>query len=302
MDIKAKNVVITGGSSGIGKATARLLARHGANVFIVARNRQRLDDALLEIGAERVAEEQQFDAFAADVTDYEDVASAIEAIAKTYGGIEVLVNSAGIARPGYFHELPLSVFTDQIETNYLGTVYATRAVVPEMIARRGGYIVNISSVAGVLGVFGYTAYGASKFAVRGLSEALRIELKPHNIGVSVVIPSDTDTPQLSEERSFQPLETKISEGILKPEKLQGPAEFLAYWLVRIMNDGGDPLDVEQVAKAIVQGIRKEQYLIVPDRTLRVAYHLRGLMVPLANWAFDRLVTVARRQAQGKEPR
>lgn len=297
MDIRAKNVVITGGSSGIGRATATLLAKQGANIFIIARNRQRIDEALTEIETVRVSEEQKFGAFPADVTDYGDIESAIAAVAETYGGTEILINSAGIARPGHFQELPLSDFTEHIETNYLGTVYATKAVVPGMIARGSGYIVNVSSVAGVLGVFGYTAYGASKFAVLGLSEVLRIELKPHNIGVSVVIPSDTDTPQLEEERLLQPLETKISEGIIKPDKLQGPAEHLAYWFVRAMNDGGKPLDAEQVAKALVEGIRKDQYLIVPDRMLGIAYYLRGIVVPLANWAFDRLVPVARRQAQ-----
>ena len=297
MDIRANNVVITGGSSGIGKAIGRLLAKHGANVFIVARNRQRLDEALLEIDAERVAEEQKFDAFSADVTDYEDVESAMAAIEKTYGGTEVLINSAGIARPGYFQELPISDFTEQIKTNYLGTVFATKAVVPGMIARGSGYIVNISSIAGFLGLFGYTAYGASKFAVLGLSDALRIELKPHNIGVSVVLPSDTDTPQLEQDRSLQPLETKICEAILKPEELKRPGEFLAYWLARAVSDGGNPLDVDEVAEAVVDGIRQDRYLIVPDRTLGLAYRLRGITVPLANWAFDRLVPVARRQAQ-----
>jgi 3-dehydrosphinganine reductase len=166
-----------------------------------------------------------------------------------------------------------------------------------MMRRNSGHIVNISSVAGVIGVFGYTAYSASKFAVLGLSDALRVEMKPHGIGVSVVIPNDTDTPQLQEERALQPLETKITEGIVKPERLQRPSEYLAYWLVRLMNDAGNPLDAEQVARAILRGIRKEKYLIIPDPAFGIAYHLRGLVAPLAHWAFDQLVPVARRQTQ-----
>ena len=297
MELAGKNAVVTGGSSGIGKATARLLAQEGANVALVARNQKRLDQALLEIEDGRADRRQRFEAHTADVTSYDDIASVIKDVSRSMGEPDVLINSAGIARPGYFHDLPLADFRKQMDTNYLGTLYATRAVVPAMMRRGSGHVVNVSSVAGVIGVFGYTAYGASKFAVLGLSEALRIELKPHGIGVSVVIPNDTDTPQLQEERALQPLETKITEGIVKPEGLRRPSEYLAYWLVRLMNDAGNPLDAAQVAKAIIRGIRKGKYHIIPDPTFGIAYHLRGLVVPLANWAFDQLVPVARRQAQ-----
>jgi len=299
MELAGKHAVVTGGSSGIGKATARLLAREGADVTIVARNRQRLDQALREIDDERLHRSQRLEARAADVTSYDEIASAVESVSNTTGDPDILINSAGIARPGYFHDLPLADFRQQMDTNYLGTLYATRAAVRPMMSRGGGHVVNVSSVAGVIGVFGYTAYGASKFAVLGLSEALRIELKPHGIGVSVVIPNDTDTPQLEEERALQPLETKITEGIVKPEGLQRPSEYLAYWLVRLMNDAGSPLDADDVAKAIIRGIRKEKYLIIPDPTFSIAYHFRGLLVPLASWAFDQLVPVARRQAQAE---
>ena len=299
MELAGKNAIVTGGSSGIGKVTARLLAQRGANVTIVARNRQRLDQALLEIEGARLNQQQRFRAHTADVTSYDEIASTVEGLSEAGGAPDILINSAGIARPGYFHALPLAEFEEQMDTNYLGTLYATKAAVPAMIQRGGGHIVNISSMAGVLGVFGYTAYGASKFAVLGLSEALRIEMKPHGIGVSVVIPNDTDTPQLQEERALQPLETKITEGIVKPERLERPSEYLAYWLIRLMNDAGDPLDAGHVARAIVRGIRKDRYLIIPDATFSIAYHLRGLFIPLANWAFDQLVPVARRQAQAR---
>jgi 3-dehydrosphinganine reductase len=297
MEPAGKSALVTGGSSGIGKATAKLLARDGADVTIVARNQERLDQALAEIEDERVNPDQRLEACAADVTTPDEIAAAVEDIARGSGGPDILINSAGIARPGYFHVLTPSEFKRHMDTNYLGTLYATRAAVPGMMRRNSGHIVNISSVAGVIGVFGYTAYSASKFAVLGLSDALRVEMKPHGIGVSVVIPNDTDTPQLQEERALQPLETKITEGIVKPERLQRPSEYLAYWLVRLMNDAGNPLDAEQVARAILRGIRKEKYLIIPDPAFGIAYHLRGLVAPLAHWAFDQLVPVARRQTQ-----
>lgn len=299
MDFAGKNAIVTGGSSGIGKATAKLLAAEGANVFIIARNRERLDQALAEIETRRARPDQQLKASSADVTDYEAIESAITAIVERQGGPDILVNSAGIARPGYFQELPVGEFHEHMDINYLGTLHATKACVPLMMAQGSGHIVNVSSVAGVIGVFGYTAYGASKFAVLGLSEVMRIELKPHNIAVSVVIPNDTDTPQLRAERELQPLETKITEGIVKPKELTRPSEFLAYWLIRLIN-GGEPLEADQVAKAVIKGIRQGRYLIVPDPLFGVAYRLRGLVVPLANWAFDRLVPVARRQLADEE--
>jgi len=300
MDFTNKNVIITGGSSGIGKATAKLFARGGSNVFIVARNRERLDEALAEITAEQTNTDQRFEAFSTDVTRYEDVEATITAVAESSDNALILINSAGIVRPGYFEELALADFQAQMDVNYLGTLHAVKAVVPHMKARGSGHIVNISSIAGVIGLFGYTAYSASKFAVIGFSAALRTELKPHNIRVSVVVPNDTDTPQLQEERELQCLETKVCEGMVKPKKLSRPSEYAAYWLVKLINDGGQPLDPEQVAQAIVKGVGRGSYLIVPDPLFGIAYRLRGFIVPLANWAFDRLVPAARRQKKGSD--
>ncbi len=292
---KGKNVIITGGSSGIGKATAKLLSAEGANVFIVARNRGKLTRVLQEIKAEGDDQSQQYGAFSADVTSWEETESAIEDIVEASGAPDILINSAGIVHPGYFEELPLSVFRKQIDVNYLGTLHCVKAVLPYMTARKSGHIVNISSIAGFLGVFGYTAYSASKFAVRGFTEALRIELKPYNIAVSMVIPNDTDTPQLEDDRELQPLETKITEGMVKPKHISRPGEFIVYRLIRLVTDGGKPVAPEEVAAGIIRGIRRERYLIASDSLFGLAYHFRGMIVPLANWAFDQLVPLARRQ-------
>ncbi|MEA3376860.1 MAG: SDR family oxidoreductase [Chloroflexota bacterium] len=293
---KGKNVVITGGSSGIGKATAKLLAGHGANVFIVARDQEKLDRALQEIEAEGDTEGQRYGAFSADVTSYEQVEDAIAAIVDTGGTPDILINCAGIVRPGYFEELPLSTFRKQMDVNFFGTLHTVKAVLPYMTARSSGHIVNVSSMGGVVGGFGYTAYGASKFAVYGFTEALRAELKPHNIGVSLVLPFDTETPQLEGEKKIQPLEMKILTGSVKPEKLSRPSEFIAYWVVvKLFFSGGEPMRAEQVAKAILRGIQKGHYLVLPDLLLKVATYLRGLIIPFGNWAQDQLIPVARKQ-------
>ncbi len=290
-----KTVVITGGSSGIGKAVGSLLAHRGANVFILARDQEKLNRALRDIEAARTAGEQRFGAFRCDVTSSDDVTAAVADVVKAGGFPDILINSAGIVRPGYFEELPLSTFREQMDVNYLGTVHGVRAVLPYMMEQGGGHIVNISSVAGAIGVFGYTAYAASKFAVRGFSEALRIELKPHDIRVSVVIPDDTDTPQLTGEKELQPLETQMTEGVLKPETLEGLRETLAYWFVKLIVGGGEPMSAEAVAEAVLRGIQRERFLIAPDPVFGFAYYWRGFLIPLANRAFDTLVPVARRQ-------
>jgi 3-dehydrosphinganine reductase len=296
MDFKGKNVIITGGSSGIGKATAKLFSREGANVFIVARDQGKLDQALQEAEAEGSNPDHHCGAFCADVASYEQVEAAIATIVETGGAPDILINCAGMVYPGYFEELPLSTFREQMDVNYFGTLHTVKAVLPSMLARGNCHIVNVSSAGGVSAQFGYTAYAASKFAVCGFTEALRAEMKPHGIRVSLVLPADTDTPQLREERKVQPLELKMITGGVKPEKLDRPSEFIAYSLAQwLATDNGQPMSPDRVAAAIVRGIRKGHYLIVPDATLRIAYPLRGFMIPLWNWVQDKLVGVARKQ-------
>jgi 3-dehydrosphinganine reductase len=183
-----------------------------------------------------------------------------------------------------------------MDVNYFGTLHTVKAVLPHMMAQGKGHIVNVSSIGGVVGAFGYTAYGASKFAVYGFTEALRAEMKPHGIDVSLVLPADTDTPQLREEREIQPLEIKMISGAVKPEKFNRPSEFIAYWLTRwLLTDNGEPMSPDRVAAAIVKGIRRGNYLIIPDATLKTAFPLRGFIIPLGNWAQDQLAVVARRE-------
>ena len=296
MDFKGKTAIVTGGSSGIGKATARLLAREKANVCIIARDQQRLDQALEEIRQEGASPGQEFRSFAVNVADYDQVEAVLAMIQEAGGGVDILINCAGMVHPGYVEELPLSTFREQMDVNFFGTVHTVKAVLPHMMAQRKGYIVNVSSVGGVAGGFGYTAYGASKFAVYGFTEALRVEMKPYGIKVSLVLPADTDTPQLQHEREIQPLEIKYISAAARPQQLNRPTEFIAHWLTRwLLTDDGKPMSADRVAAAILKGIRRGDFLVIPDATLRAVFPLRGFFIPLANWAQDRLTVVARRE-------
>jgi len=297
---KDKNVIITGGSSGIGKSTAKLLARNGANIFILARDREKLNQAIEEIRAEGDSQNQSYRALPADVTSWKAVEAAVTDIVEASDAPHILINSAGIVHPGHFQELPLSTFHHQMDVNYFGTLHAVKAVLPYMMAQGEGHIVNISSFGGVFGAFGYSAYGASKFAVCGFTEVLRAELHPHDIAVSLVIPPDTDTPQLEGEEKTRPLETKLMSGTSRPEKLERLSETIAYGLAKwVLSDNGAPMKPDRVAETIVRGIQRRRYLIFPDTMLMVAYYLRGFLLPVANWAQDQLVEVARRQRKAQ---
>lgn len=283
--LNKKNVVIghdrialvTGGSSGIGLAVARLLAQEGSHVWLVARQAERLSAALSEVKAARQSDEQLCGAVSADVSDPAQVFAVVDQITREVGIPHLVVNSAGVARPGYIHELDLEAFRWMMDINYFGMVYMVKAVLPGMMARGSGHIINISSVAGFLGVFGYSAYGASKFAVTGFSDVLRAELKPHGIRVSIVFPPDVETPQLAYESQFRPAET------------------------RALVDGGPVLSPESVAATILRGISRRQYVIIPGAMGKALYGLTRILGSAAYPVMDRMVTRAQRQA-GKNRR
>jgi 3-dehydrosphinganine reductase len=225
-----KIALITGGSSGIGLALAKQLTAQGARVWITGRRKDVLTAAGTEV---QNAAGRTCSLFPADVSDPSQAARLVEEVTRRDGLPDLVINSAGVTQPGYIQDLGLDVFRQMMDINYFGTVNVVKAVLPGMMKRGSGHIINISSMAGYQSVFGYSAYGASKYAVVGFSEVLRAEMKFHGIRVSVVFPPDTDTPQLAYEEPFKPPETKAVAGgvqkALSAEKVAGA----------ILNQAGD---------------------------------------------------------------
>jgi 3-dehydrosphinganine reductase len=157
----------------------------------------------------------------ADVADLESVKGAAGSILSE-GPLDLLVNSAGISHPGRFLETDPSVSRRTIDVNLIGTMNCCHAFIPGM--RSGGHIANVGSIAGILGFYGYGAYSASKFGIMGFSEALRMEMAEKGIGVSVVLPPDTRTPQLKHEDTLKPPETRRISSIIPPRSPEWVAE------------------------------------------------------------------------------
>jgi len=263
-----RRALVTGGSSGIGRAIALALARAGAHVAIVARREAPLRETIEALRAAAPRAEQRFAAIAADVADPEQAARAVAACAEALGGLDLVVNNAGVARALRFEDTPPAEFQRLLDVNFLGAVHVTRAALPHLSA--GARIANVSSLAGALAIYGYAAYAPSKFALTAFSEVLRQELRPRGIAVSVLLPPDTDTPQLAEENREKPPETRA---------LAGNVPVLA---------------PEAVAGALLDGLARGRATIVPGwrarATLWAARHFPGL----ARRVIDRDIASARR--------
>ncbi len=184
MKFQDKIVVITGASSGIGRASAAEFARRKSKVVLVARGPQRLE----EVRAELEGYGTDVMMVSCDVSSKEQVESMRNRVLEEFGGIDVLVNNAGFAVYGAVRDVSIGDIESQINTNYLGMVYCTKNFLPTMLGQGSGHIVNVASVAASFGLPGIAPYCASKFAMLGFSEGLRHELHGTGIGVTVVSP------------------------------------------------------------------------------------------------------------------
>jgi 3-dehydrosphinganine reductase len=255
------HALISGGSSGIGLAVACRLAQAGWRLSLIARRRVPLEQAaarLRQLGAAEVHH------YAVDVAERESVTAAVAQAVTVGGAPDLVLASAGIARPDYFELLADADFEQAMAINYFGTLNLLRAVLPAMRARRAGHVVLMSSGAGLVGIYGYAAYAPTKFAVRGLAEVLRAELREHGIGVSVVHPPDTETPQLAAENLTKPAETRA---------IAGAAQVMS---------------ADAVAEAILSGVRRRRFVIAPGLSMRALSLLHSVLGALLRWHFDRL--------------
>jgi len=271
---QGKNVYITGGSSGIGLAAARQFAGAGANIAIFSRTQVKLDAALSLIQAAKVSDGQKFTAGALDVGNNVEVEARLPALARDFGAPDILINCAGVAWCNYIEDTPYEQYVRMMMTDFFGVRNTVTALLPFMKAK-GGNIVNVASILGAIGVFGYAAYCPSKFAVIGFSEVVRAEMKKYNIRVSILCPPDTDTPQLAEENLTKPPETRAvagNTGLMQPE---------------------------QVAAAMIKGMEQGKLMIVPGFMNWLSWTMKRLWPGFVFSFMDSDVRKAQKQSSGK---
>lgn len=234
-----KHILITGGSSGIGKSLAKLVLSHGASVTLVARNADRLSRVAAELSPpdELAAATRRLNTVSVDCADESAVSNMTEFVENEFGPVDILVCCAGCAIGGYFEKLHADAFRSQMESNYFTAVFPAQTFFKRMAQRRCGHIVFVSSMAGQTGVFGNSAYCPAKYAVRGLAETLYFEGKPFGINITVVYPPDTDTPGFRSEEQVMPPETVA------------------------ISDTGGLFNSDKVAKCIADGIRRKQFKV-----------------------------------------
>ncbi|MCG7378709.1 3-ketoacyl-ACP reductase [Paenibacillus sp. ACRSA] len=208
--ITGKVALITGAGRGIGRTIAISLAQEGVHVGLVGRSLENLRNVAEELKSYNV----NVAVASADVSDMDAITTAVDSIRSELGDIDILVNNAGIGKFGGFMELTPEEWTNIIDVNVKGVYYTTRAVLPEMMERNTGDIINVASTAGLRGAPLTSAYTASKAAVIGLSESLMLEVRKKNIRVTTLTPSTVATDLA--------IESKLTDG--NPEKVMQPED------------------------------------------------------------------------------
>jgi NAD(P)-dependent dehydrogenase (short-subunit alcohol dehydrogenase family) len=251
-DMKDKVVVITGASSGIGRATAQEFARHGAKVVIAARD----NDSLVETAKELKAEGGEVLAVATDVTQEDQVEKLARRAEEAYKHIDIWVNNAGVALFAKFDEAPTDDYRQVIETDFFGYVYGARAALSRFKKQGHGLIVNVDAVEGIAPKPYHSAYAAAKHAVRALASSLRMELALEgfkDINVATVMPSTVDTPLYAHAANY------TGKAVQAPGTSSPPAE-VAQVITRLVSKPQREVVIGAEAKRSVM-----QYLMAPNR-------------------------------------
>ena len=215
MDLKGKSAIVTGSTKGIGRAIAEALARQGMNVCVSGRKAEEVEATVAELGD---AGEGSVTGMVCDVRDYEEVQAMVAHAVSEMGGLDVLVNNAGIGIFKRVDETSAEEFRAVLETNLFGVFYCCREAIPQMKKGDGGYIINISSLAGTNAHPQMSAYNASKFALNGFSEALMQEVRHDGIKVSYIMPGSVNTyfggDAPSDEKSWQLQSEDIAQVVI----------------------------------------------------------------------------------------
>jgi uncharacterized protein len=257
-------VLVTGASRGIGREIAKLLAQKKDFPILVGRNKSSLETLKNEL---KVGEW-----FTCDVTCDQQVKQLVEQVIHRFGKIDVLINNAGFGVFGRFLEVPLEAYKQMMDTNYLGAVRLTYEVIPHMLQQGYGRIINIASIAGIIGVPNLAAYSASKFALIGFSEAIHLEYSPV-IQVGVLCPGPVQTPFFGG---------------------KDPLELFPRLIARQL------LDSRTVARYAVHLIDHPQFLVIPP-TIRWAIRVGKLFPKFHSWSIKRLYNPLIRQKTPQPP-
>ncbi len=268
--LTGKVAIVCGGSKGIGFSSAAEVVRRGGSVAIVARGTGSLDQAVEQLGP-LVNESLQFvDAIQADAANRDDVGPKLEAFVASRGVPDYLINAVGFAGPDYVTNLELDQFRRHMDVNYFGQLIPTLVLLPHLIEAGGGHIAFVSSMMGYFGVIGYAAYAPSKFAIVGLAEVLRHELKPAGVSISVLYPPDTDTPGFKAENIGKPAETHALSAKVKVAQ------------------------PDDVARQFVDGIKSGKFHILPSGA-GMPWRLQRYAPRLVRAFLDRDLSKARRR-------
>ncbi len=267
---QGKVIIITGGSSGIGYATADKLLSMGATVCILARNENRLAQATENLKKKYPSGNIQ--SYHCDVTNFQEVESVVKKIGEVNNGIDWLINNAGIGEPGRFESQPIEVMRRVMDTNYWGPAYVTLAALPFLKKSAGAAVAYVSSVAGYVGLFGYTHYVPSKFAMTGLAECLRMEFNDYKIPVTVIYPPDTKTPMYEREQQLTLPECKALSASAKV------------------------VEPSVVADKFVDGIMKGRFEIYCNGESKLVRVLRGMAPKVFFGQVDGIVRKSRKKS------
>jgi 3-dehydrosphinganine reductase len=272
-----KKVFVVGGSAGIGKATAVMLARQGAHVIVAARGKARLEETVEAMKAASSTDALVLDFVQCDVTDGANVKSVAADVLKRLGGLDVLICNSGFAHTGISVDADDDQYDAMLGVNFLGHVRVIRAFLPHFVEQGHGDISLVSSMLGFMGLYGYGAYAASKFAIRGFAEALRQEMALFSVRVTVFYPPTTDTPGLeAENESKDPV----------------------VWALEADSGWNKTYSADEVATALLKSVRKGRFENVVGMDSWFIFTMNRHFPTLTRWLADmELRTAAKKVAE-----